>query len=750
MVSDYLPIKVVLRDPNRVQQNRGGGGKTKFFGDVEEARSQLLSQIATVGNALEPIFASRPNVPAVARVGLKADAIAKSHRPEALLEPACPVIGAGSAGELFIRVTQGGLDNLARKIESADTKKLRANLTAIDAISAVTVDDRVRAGVATPAGNTPLKVRLFDHGREDINARVRTDYLEHLRGLQATFTDLEYADDMRMIIVRSAIPNRRLDLRAVAGHPGVRSASVVPNYFPLRHLALPVTGPPLTFPMPETGTTYPVVAIVDSGVDPACTPLLPWIEATESYVAPPERDPRHGTFVAGLTAFGELINGPLVTSPGEPCRILDVQVVPGPNGQLTEVDLVAALHEVVPKYADRVKIWNLSLGSDEICSHDAFSDLAHALDELQIKHNIQFVIAAGNYEDMARSWPPQSAVGDRDRICSPADSALGITVGALAHLDGLGSVVRKNEPSPFSRRGPGPAYLVKPEVVHYGGNCDASFGYRGTGVKSINESGTLSEDIGTSFSTPLTSALLANVVHDIHPAPSLNLARALLVHSTDHEHDPKTADIEYFGFGRPTGVARLLHSTAESATLVFEDTLKPGRHYEMAFFPFPACLMDGGKSRGTVKMTLAYTPRLDPNFGMEYCRTNIEAHLGTYHRNKKSGALVWTNRVPLDPKISGAMYEADLVKLGHKWSPVKSYRNTLDGVLTDHWRLRLDLLHRAGEIETPLDFALVITVSGEPGDPVYNDVVTALRLHGIVTQDLPLRSEVRQRLQGNS
>ncbi|MBK6664284.1 MAG: S8 family serine peptidase [Thermoflexaceae bacterium] len=170
---------------------------------------------------------------------------------------------------------------------------------------------------------------------------------------------------------------------------------------------------------------------------------------------------------------------------------MDVLVIPngdprrGPTGILTEVDLVAVLNEVVPKYASSVKVWNLSLASEELCLDSQFSSFARALDSLQRRYDVQFVVAAGNYQTPpARRWPLSRDLAGQDRICAPADAVTAITVGAVAHAQTLTSAARIGDPAPFSRRGPGPSHLVKPDVVHYGGNCDDSYSYLTTGIRS--------------------------------------------------------------------------------------------------------------------------------------------------------------------------------------------------------------------------------------------------------------------------
>ncbi len=765
MPDELFPIKVILPHPDFQVRDQPGGTPRKIFGDVTPVvRGSLGAQLATVQEVYSREFAERPLIPAVAKVRLKEDALAKSHRPNRLLTPdSCPVIAGGTFRELFVRVTPAGLTELRRRIATDDTHEGKANISTIAEFSPISSadrlgvegDDAVQQIARRVEEDGVLKVQLFDHQDEGINREVADDFRVFLRSIGSQLRDSrQYTHDLVVHFVSA----RGDQLSEIASHPGVRRASVVPRFYALRHASIPVTDATTTaLPLPDALAEYPIVGIVDSGIAASCGPLLPWVADTEVFVVAAEQNREHGTFVGGLVAFASDVNLVGVADIGGPCRLLDVIAMPnhdvtkGPVGVLSEPTLVGILRDVVPRYRDRVRVWNLSLGSDDLCQDSAFSDLAKTLDDIQREYDVQFVLAAGNFVDEARTWPPQATIGERDRICAPADSVISLTVGALAHAQSLQSVVSINEPSPFSRRGPGPSYIVKPEIVQYGGNCDDSFRYQTTGVRSLDTAARVAEDIGTSFATPLASALLANVINALDPAPSMNLAKALVVHSAGYPTAPGEGDINYFGFGRPSGFDAIINSTQSSATLIFEDVLQPGHHLELDPFPFPACLIQDGKSTGRIKMTLVYTPPLDSNYGLEYCRANVSASLGTWgpKRDKDDGSLMYVRQVPPDPKLARGAYEEELVKHGFKWCPVKSYRREFrKGVSADTWRLVVELLHRAGEAPSPQPFALVVTVSGDDGQPVYDDMVTALRTYA--TQDLALKATVRQRIRATA
>ena len=281
----------------------------------------------------------------------------------------------------------------------------------------------------------------------------------------------------------------------------------------------------------------------------------------------------------------------------------------GAVGSITEAELLQDLEQALVRHSNEVKVWNLSLGSDEVCRLDRFSDFAVQLDNLQEKFGVTFVIAAGNYQTLPLlPYPRDEKSAEAGRITSPADSVLGITVASISQLDHPSSGTRRGEPSPFSRNGPGPNHIIKPDLVHFGGNIASDFSHA-LGVTSLEGGPKLVEDIGTSFATPLISRQLASVHHRITPTPSSTLAKAILTHNAlDVRTRERVKDGEdrYLGFGTPLDVERALECRPWMITLVFEEVLRPGYYLEWDDFPYPESLTANGKFMGEIWMTLAY------------------------------------------------------------------------------------------------------------------------------------------------
>jgi len=748
-----LPIKVVVpSDADVVRPDHGGGG-SKVFGEVTPGRREELDdEVGRVERYFQASFRSTPGLPAVARVVLKDEALAKSHRPTEVFDSAsCPVIGVGSLGELYVSARPDGLRNLSQRLRHLTTKVGVAHISTIQTIAPFTGDDalgpggRDRLGRRLEASGSSLKLRLFRHHDAGLDESIYRAFMERVRSLQLPLPEsVYYAPALRIFRVERA---RAETIDSLAQFVGTQSLSTFPAYRVHRTAARAVGSIDVgNFPPPVAGVDYPVVGVVDSGIDPTNVCLAPWVVAREQFVPQGDRDHDHGTFVAGLAVHAGRLNQ-YPRFPDVSSRILDVQAIPA-SGCMTEDDLVTILEDVLPRYPG-VKVWNLSLTRDDPCEDQSFSDLAVALDRLQDQYDVTFVIAAGNYNELPlRGWPPDD-VGESDRIAPPADSVRGLSVGSVAHLDKLSSRVRRHQPSPFSRRGPGPVFVPKPEVVHFGGNCDSSGAYVQTGVISTSGPGLLAENIGTSFAAPMVATLLANVESALVAPASRNLSKALLVHSAVLECNAPTPaqDLKYRGFGVPGNLASVLTCTPWSATLVFETSLVPGLEFARSPFPIPDCLRGpDGAVRGEILMTAVYDPPLDPAFGAEYCRTNVDVSLGTYDPGK-TGKPEHRKQVPAEPHDVSQLYERNLVEHGFKWAPVKVYRRTMQRVSGRDWRLKVTVQHRSGfSSSNPQSFALLVTLRDpERRLPVYDEVVAMMQRLGWITLDLEVQERVRAR-----
>lgn len=495
-----------------------------------------------------------------------------------------------------------------------------------------------------------------------------------------------------------------------------------------------------------------IIGIIDSGI--ADIPeLKKYIYAREEYVPKEYQNRNHGTFVASTIQYGDQLNDVSPTG-GRLFKFLDIVALPNENplygltDVLYEEDFMVLLDEVMKKYSEKVKIWNLSLGFAEQICDVKLSSLGKYLDKLQDKYEVQIFISSGNLpRGVIREWPVKDTFAINDKIIAPADSVRAVTVGAIALQDCEGSAVKKYEPAPFSRRGPGPNYTVKPDIVDFGGNVRLDKSYSGIGIKGLNANGEVVEQVGTSFACPNALKKYALILDEML-LEDIMLAKALLIHSArlnSKENIQETGDIDYYGFGMPKkSYEELLRCKQNEVTLVFKQKITRGTHLEMIDFPYPKSLLKEDKWYGEICMTLAYAPKLDRRYEKEYCRSNVEVGFGTYCL--KDGKLDFKSEVPIEKTWDGK-FEKERVTNGFKWCPIKSYyRKIKNGIKKNlGWKIRVDMVARNNTNILEQEFVLIVTIRDAQGKDIYTEMVNELRSKGYVMNNLETRLQARLR-----
>lgn len=758
MKEHNLPIKLIMQRASDSKKNIGRGGE-KFFCDFTSyVQSNIIRGFESILTYYSDVFESNPLVPAVGKITVIPEAIAKSHKPNNLCKK-CPIIGSEELGEIYIKVTKETIEDTVELVRNPSSKGIQANMTAISTIEPIVAESKISLGLKEMnlAGNfdsikSRIKIKLFDFGDDFDNEQIMSYVMKKLDelGLLDTHELFCFKDSIKYIKVGVSSYE---DILSIAEINGVKSVDFFQEY------SLPLIN------NSETGILDSlqnegidsdlVIGIIDGGIGDDNPLISPYVIAKETYVSEDYQNHSHASFIASTIQFGNELNS-IPTNNNRRFKFLDVIAVPnsnpkhGPTDTISEIALMEIIEEVMQKYSETVKIWNISLGIENQVCTGAMSDLGIFLDAIQDTYKVQLFVSAGNINiPPLRQWPPQPEMGERDRIIAPADSVRAVTVGSLALYDSENSIVKKNEPSPFSRRGPGASFITKPTIVDYGGNLSTDFKIDGLGMKGLTPTGMLIEGNGTSYSTPRAVQKYATILDEMVDKDIL-LAKAMLIHSARWNSrdllNEKTENINYYGFGMPSNnIQNILQCSENEVTLVFRQKIMQGTHLEMLDFPFPKSLIKDGKYYGEIGMTLVYDSILDEKFGQEYCRVNIDASFGTF-KTKSDGELDYKGQVPLECTWD-EKYEQVRVENGFKWSPIKSYyRKIKNGIqISDGWKIRLDMTTR-NEITVPeQEFVLIVTIKDSEENDIYTEIVNELREKGYITNNLETRYQVRQR-----
>ena len=257
-------------------------------------------------------------------------------------------------------------------------------------------------------------------------------------------------------------------------------------------------------------------------------------------------------------------------------------------------DICDRIEKAVRENHKKIKVWNLSLGTDSEIPENFISPLACLLDRLQNELDIIFVVSATNK-------PKSFFVDDDYKIGSPADSINSLVVGSVRMSD--------KKRASYARKGGVLNFFVKPDISFYGGDVDQCV-YAFNGCQYVKCK-------GTSFAAPFVTRKLAFLMYNA--GLSREEAKALLIH-TSCEWKEKQDDYEHIGRGIVySDIESILSSPDDEIRFIFSNNTQACNSNN---YSLPIPLNANGKSPFSVKATMCYFPSCSANYGVDY--TNIE------------------------------------------------------------------------------------------------------------------------------
>lgn len=753
MEREKLPIKFFApRDIDELRiEGNGTSEKPKWVlsGQELKNRAEYLSDSL---NTIETIMEKRKDSPVpfsfIARI--QEDATAKSKRKDIAnffqVKEMSSVIGLTATNKLIV-----SFDSLSEFGKISERLKDCTNNDY--AISCITDFEEFLPNVYEAEESCNYKIKLIDYQNYEQNLVMRR-LLEHtLNNKKIEYNKTDYSEKFYVYKLKN-VTNAMLDeLKEADIFNALFSVEPMPKY--VISLDFLEEDDDIPIKKPDSEKNYMTIGILDNGIE-TIPHLKPWIDI-ERWSPYPESsiNPTHGTFVAGIALYGDECEGKgWVGHKG--IKLFDAAVFPDNSKEgLDEDELIANIKEAVKLYNEQVKIWNLSISITRPVSDNKFSDFAIALDALQDEYNVLICKSAGNCRNFESSRP-------KGRVHEGADSIRSLVVGSFAHKKGTYDYAEVNDPSPFSRVGPGPEFIIKPEVSHYGGNAgvDPLGNTVTTGVKSFAKDGTLAQGVGTSFSTPRITALAAGIQQELSEDFDPLLLKSLITHSASYPREMTVPSIErakQVGFGLPKSVSEIIYNSPYEATLILRDNLAKGDKIDIMDFPMPQCLIKDGYYTGQIIATLVYEPILDASQGIEYCQSNLDIKFGSYDEKferdisqrhilnpvgRKGAQNLFLGSVFSKTKMKNkssdfALKERLQIQYGDKYYPVKKYaidlselteQKKIDYLSSDKkWFLFLqgvyrDHIERLSQLESftlSQEFCLILTIR----DPFYKEEV---------------------------
>ncbi len=741
-----------IPEENNVKSKKTGGGSApimripgKQFNKHKSDRAKEADVIIKKAVSLD--------IPAVSsgnrlffEIQFHEGALAKTSQPRALLDKNHIDIYGQISDKTFLASSTS--ENLAsfqssiKKLTVGKNKNDSAWLSAINKIGLIKKKDKLTFSPKVGEGRFKAYLFLADVLSNEEAKRVALDIKEK------TLTETEYfVSESGAKVIYGSFASRFIDEISTEDprNPIVRIEKSI-NFFASQEL-------PLEFDLNSVDIIEPSldakVAIVDSGVfnHPFIQSLI--IDTEDFIKDTTQEDLSHGTFVAGRTIFGNDIENQIrnLKTLTARTKILDMKIMRKNTGA-NDKEIRDAILNVInnPVYKD-VKVFNLSLNNenDDSLASGTKSFFTRELDSIAYNHKVCIIVTAGNQQAYVLKNYPDCLSETASLITSPGDMVNGLSIGSIADADSSRSMAKINEPSPFSRTGL--KGQRKPDLVHFGGNCDGYGNCAGIGVKSLAlHPNKISEGVGTSYAAPIVSGITAQIYAYLKSVgkESMDLAKALLLHSASYEL-PIGSSIDpddkarFVGFGMPD-FDNALNCAQSSATFFYTGTIKNDEQTDAdkvykhkIKFIIPPELAEHGKMT-RVRGTLVFTPMISELGHKDYVLADIEANL--HYKNSRgtdTSAGLTTNPNDYRPR----------------WNTIKSFEKTFSNTSRTsysggEWEIWLNLTARekADSDDYSQDYALVLTVEDISPNPM-----DRINVAQVIREQYPIYLPLNQHVQ---
>ncbi len=457
--------------------------------------------------------------------------------------------------------------------------------------------------------------------------------------------------------------------------------------------------------------SLPIVAVLDCGIK-FSEELEQLVFEHWEPVGCKGGDCHHGTQVASKVIFsniGEHYNQRKFTPRA---RVIDCAVMG--NEPVSEDIMINRIQAAVKNYKEVTQIYNLSANTEQPIDGDEISIIGYELDSLMLNNGIQFVVSAGNHNLWETSDSLEEIIDDDDtRISAPADSMLGITVGAIVGCEHKDKLCIVNHITPYSRKGPGFSGFRKPDMVAYGA-ATSSKGVVHTDDYSmvIDKDGIFGWNAGTSFTAPVIAGDLAEI-SNLVPGRDILLAKALLYHGAQSIWTKKDLDddeAEYIAnlYGRGISNPYISkYSSPHRVTFVRTGELNRKTKERVKFFMPTVLATMKGNRKARVIVTCVSRPPIDRRKGPLYL-----------------GACITASLHKIDTKGQNKCSNPSIEEGRKKWDTCFHFEEYFSKFNPGDWEIWLELYSR-WEVEKTQDipYALAVTVEDVTKSfDIYNEI----------------------------
>lgn len=346
----------------------------------------------------------------------------------------------------------------------------------------------------------------------------------------------------------------------------------------------------------------PTIGVIDTLFDTNVY-FAEWVEyhdMVDNSIPKSSADYNHGTSVTSIIVDGPKLNPWLDDGCGR-FKVRHFGVAVG--AQFSSFTIIKQIKRIVAENTD-IKVWNISLGSNQEVNDNFISAEAAILDQIQYENDVIFVVAGTNK-------PNPNVV----KIGSPADSINSVVVNA---------VTKSGLSTKYSRKGLALSFFAKPDISYYGGSEEEYI--------QVCEPLGAAKVAGTSYAAPWIARKLSYLIDIL--GLNREVAKAMIIDSARAWNvAPTPEEVALYGHGVvPIRIEDIIQTKDDEIKFVVTDISEKWNTYN---YHFPVPLKDDCYPY-FARATMCYFPICDRAQGVDYTNTELNLHFG---RIKDDGKL---------------------------------------------------------------------------------------------------------------
>ena len=467
----------------------------------------------------------------------------------------------------------------------------------------------------------------------------------------------------------------------------------------------------------------PTIGVIDTLFDKSVY-FCEWVEyhdMVDDNIPKGQNDYRHGTAVSSIIVDGPKMNPWLDDGCGR-FKVRHFGVAAG--AQFSSFTIIKLIKTIIESNKD-IKVWNISLGSNQEINDNFISAEAAVLDQIQHENDVIFVVAGTN-----------KSREDVNKIGSPADSINSMVVNA---------VTKSGLSTKYSRKGLALSFFAKPDVSYYGGSEEQYI--------QVCEPLGATFVAGTSFAAPWIARKLAYLIDVL--GLNREIAKALIIDAARGWSDAPTPEgVALYGHGIvPIKITDIIQTPEDEIRFLVTDVSEKWNTYNY-HFPIP---LKADTYPYYARATMCYFPLCDRAQGVDYTNTELNLHFGRIQDDGKLNEIN-DDKQNLDDIGESRSYilEGDARERFRKWDnvkyiaekvkdrrvPKKSYRNK-------NWGMEIKTNNRLDpEDGVGLRFGVVVTIKEMYGINRIDEFIKNCNLNGWLVNaiDIQNRIEIHEKI----